>query len=435
MNILLKNTILLAFALWLCLPCVAQEGRSRFDFAQSYIGLSSQILPGFGSTQILADESDPDSKVKKRLPTTYQPRLDIGGMHFWGHVDMMASIPLYGAIRSSVDGVSYEISTGFSMNIRYYPLSVFQPTSFRLRPFGGVKWSDMHYRQKAAGQQKGIQWNKQILMLETGCAFERKRYLADFTLQWLPNHDYQYPISRQQKGKLEFPFLSYHIGVKYLFDFTAINNQAEVQSANAIWFQELEQKKKLNAFAIAIGISELLPVGHSEYKQRPDRQFLQNPGPMSVFPDIALSQYFHRPDAEIRLAFRPTGNKQEGYGFLHKSKRLSLSLEAYKFLFDYKGFVPFAGAGFGYNWLRLEEFDNGTQVQSAADSKFAPLFVIGWDIRPTRAEWMLIRSNIRWTPWLSMEVEGADLQYNDVEINFLQYVFFPGRFHLKFFGR
>lgn len=410
---------------------LAQQPRSSYDFAQSYIGFSSQIIPGFGSTQLLRDQADPLSIARQSLPTTFQPRLDIGGLHFWGHLDMMASLPLYGAIRTSVEDVTFEISTGFSMNIRYYPINLLKPTAFALRPFSGLKWSDMHYRQEVKGQQKGIQWNKQILMLETGCALVHNKYLADFTVQWLPNHNYDYPISRSQTGKLEFPFISFHVGVKYLFDFTAINKDAAVQQENAVWMEYLGKKRKLNSWSVAMGVSELLPVGKSSYKERPERQFLQNPGPMGLFPDIAVAKYFHQPDFELRLAFRPTGNKQEGYGFLQKAKRLSISLEAYKFLFDYHGFVPFAGGGFGLNRMSVSEFDDGTKVLEKKQTRYAPLLLIGWDIRPTRAEWMLIRSNIRWTPWLSMEIQGDRLQFNDVEINFLQYVLFPGRLLLK----
>jgi hypothetical protein len=168
-------------------------------------------------------------------------------------------------------------------------------------------------------------------------------------------------------------------------------------------------------------------VGFSSYKNIPERKFLQNPGPMHLFPEIGFTRYFFRPDLELRLAYRPVWNKQEGYGFIHKTFRHSVSMEAFKFLFDYKGFLPFAGIGFGYNHLQLREIDNGNVLTQKSEHKLAPLILVGWDIRPTRAEWMIIRSNIRWTPWLHMKINDKKLQFNDVEINFLQYVIYPGR--------
>lgn len=405
----------------------AQDSRNKYDFAQSYIGFSSQIIPGLGSAEILTDQSNPNSLQKRNLPYTYQPRLDIGGLHFWGHLDMMASIPLFGGYRFSYSDVDYHISTGFSMNVRYYPISILKPTAFGLRPFAGLKWSDMRYWQKVKNQERGIELNKQILMIETGCAIEHKKYMIDLTLQWLPANQYTYPVSRIQNGKLEFPSLSFKVGVKYLFDITAVNKKPEVINEVNQFQKYLTEKKKLNAWSIGIGISEVLPVGKSTYKSKADRSFLQNPGPMKIFPELGLTKYFHKADLEIRLAYRPIWNKQEGYGFIHKTQRHSISIETFKFLFDYKGFVPFAGLGYSFNHLNMAEYDRGTKVQDKSSVQFAPLLIIGWDIRPTRVEWMIIRSNIRWTPWLSMNIDGNKLQYNDVEINFLQYVVYPDR--------
>jgi outer membrane protein W len=422
-----NHLLLILFFKLFIINAIAQEKRNRYDFAQSYIGFSSQIIPGFGTTQILIDSTLTDRK----LPYTYQPRIDIGGLHFWGHLDMMASIPLFGGYRINYSNVDYHISTGFSMNIRYYPVNLLKPTRFGLRPFAGIKWSDMRYWQKVEGSERGIQLNKQIVMAETGCAVEHKKYLIDLTVQWMPFNRFSYPVSRTMQGNLKFPPLSFKVGVKYLFDITAVNKKPEVKNETDAYQKFLTEKKKLNSWSVGIGISEVLPVGVSSYKNIPERTFLQNPGPMHIFPEIGFTVYFFRTDLELRLAYRPVWNKQEGYGFIHKTFRHSVSLEAYKFLFDYKGFLPFAGLGFGYNNLHLQEIDNGNVVIQKNEQKLAPLILIGWDIRPTRVEWMIIRSNIRWTPWLSMEIGDTRLQFNDIEINFLQYVVYPGRIKAK----
>ncbi|MCG3167687.1 MAG: hypothetical protein POELPBGB_03481 [Bacteroidia bacterium] len=410
---------------------LAQKNRSKYDFAQSYVGFSSQIIPGIGSTEILIDQSNPNSLQKRNLPYTYQPRLDIGGLHFWGHLDMMASIPLFGGYRFSYSDVDYHISTGFSMNIRYYPINLIKPTKFGLRPFAGLKWSDMRYWQKVKNQEKGIELNKQIIMLETGCALEHKNYLIDLTIQWLSNNEYKYPVSRSMSGNLQFPALSFKVGVKYLFDITSVNKKEEIVKEVSDFKDFLLKKNKLNAWSVGIGVSEVLPVQKSSYKKRIDRSFLQNPGPMNIFPEVGITYYLFKPDLEFRVSYRPVWIKQEGYGFIHKTFRQSIAAEVFKFLFDYKGFLPFAGLGYGYNQLKLTEIDNDIKQTDIQTGKFAPLIMIGWDIRPTRVEWMIIRSNIRWTPWLSMEIGDTKLQFNDIEINFLQYVVYPGRIKAK----
>ena len=403
---------------------VAQDNeKSKFDFAKSYIGISSQLLPKLGTTEILSANGIEQIDI----PASFQPRLDIGGVHFWGHVDMMGSIPLFRNYNFRDSRVEIGGSTGFSMNIRYYPISLSRKTTFGLRPFVGLKWSELRYWQQVENQERGIELNKQILMLETGSGINIKDYMIDFTVQFLPNHDYSYPISRTVNGKLNYPWLSFKVGAKYLFDFTAINNKEEVKKEVDEFQRFLTDRKALDSWAIGFGFTEVVPVGVSEYKNTSERSFLQNPGPIRIAPEWHLGRYFYHHDWAIRIAGRHIKIYQEGYGFEHVLRRNSISLEAFKFLFDYKGFVPFIGAGYGYNTMELKEWDNGAKVSNHYDEKFASTFFIGWDIRPTRVEWMLIRSHIRWTPWLSTEVNGRELKFNDLEINFLEYVLYPTR--------
>ena len=412
------------FILFISIVTTAQEkDKDRFDFAKSYIGISSQFLPGIGTTQIVGN-----SGIEKvSLPPSFQPRLDIGGVHFWGHVDMMGSIPMFGNYSYNEDKVKIGGSTGFSMNIRYYPINLIDKTAFGFRPFVGIKWSELKYSQEVVGQEKGVELNKQILMLETGGGILIKNYLLDLTVQLLPYNKYQYPISRTQFGELEYPQLSFKVGLKYLFDFTAVNKKESVKIMVDDFQNYLTKNERLDSWMIGIGFTEVIPVDNSSYKETPDRQFLQNPGPIRIAPEWHIGRYFYKGDWGIRLAGRHVTIDQEGYGFYHELKRNSFTIEGYKFLFDYKGFVPFVGIGYGFNTLQLKEWDNGIEVASYNDNKMAPNIFIGWDIRPTRVEWMIIRSNIRWTPWLQLDTGNTEIKFNDLEINFFEYVFYPER--------
>lgn len=400
-----------------------KKERIRYDFANSYIGISSQFLPGTGTTEIIGNIG----VEKVDLPPSFQPRLDIGGVHFWGHLDMMGSIPILGNYSYNEDKVKIGGSTGFSMNIRYYPINLIEKTSFGFRPFVGIKWSELKYSQEVDGQEKGIELNKQIVMFETGGGILIKNYLLDLTLQYLPKHNYEYPISRTAFGELNYPWLSFKVGLKYLFDFTAVNKKESVKKITNSFHNYLTNNDKHNSWMIGIGFTEVIPVGHSNYKDAPERQFLQNPGPIRIAPEWHLGRYFYKGDWGIRLAGRHAKIEQEGYGFYHELKRNSFTIEGYKFLFDYKGFVPFVGIGYGFNTLQLREWDNKVKVAEFNDNKLAPTIFIGWDIRPTQVEWMIVRSNIRWTPWLSLATGSKEMKFNDLEINFFEYVFYPER--------
>ena len=96
--------------------------------------------------------------------------------------------------------------------------------------------------------------------------------------------------------------------------------------------------------------------------------------------------------------------------------------EAYKNLFDYLGFVPYLGITASVEDLRAEV--NGTEYQQ---TKGAVGLIFGWDIRVTNTGTSLLRTNLRWTPNLHLDVEGGEIMFDHLEFNFIQYVHFIGR--------
>jgi hypothetical protein len=99
-------------------------------------------------------------------------------------------------------------------------------------------------------------------------------------------------------------------------------------------------------------------------------------------------------------------------------------LEAYKNLFNWLGFVPFAGVTVSLEHLRAE-----VNNRLYRESKPALGFIFGWDIRVTKTGTNLLRTNLRWIPDLHLDIEGERLMFNHnhLEFNFIQYVHFIGR--------
>ena len=111
-----------------------------------------------------------------------------------------------------------------------------------------------------------------------------------------------------------------------------------------------------------------------------------------------------------------------GFDSQVRTRRHSLMLESYKFLFNWLGFVPFAGVTASAEHLMTEV--DGTRFEVV---KPAVGVIAGWDIRVTQTGTNLLRTNLRWTPGLHMDVEGEKMMFDQLELNFIQWVYFPGR--------
>ena len=127
-----------------------------------------------------------------------------------------------------------------------------------------------------------------------------------------------------------------------------------------------------------------------------------------------------------RVAWRTISDENHGYGASRAWRRHSFSLEAIKMLFNYHGFVPFVGPGISVNGLRYEQSE-AEATSSWSETVVTPELVFGWDIRPTKADWFILRTNLRWSPLLELEKAGVLTSFRAVEFNFIQLVIYPQR--------
>jgi hypothetical protein len=143
-----------------------------------------------------------------------------------------------------------------------------------------------------------------------------------------------------------------------------------------------------------------------------------------VFPEFALGYYWHKPDVQVNVVYRGNRSTQEAEDLSHTIRRRALTLEGYHFVGDYHGFATFVGLTAGVEWLQSSE--NGQT--NGTETLVRPGVVCGWDIRPNRIQSWYLRTNVRWAPGLTVATPDYRFSADQLEINFIQLVIFPGRF-------
>lgn len=399
---------------------ITQKDTAQHSFAQTYFGASTHFLMGGTTTYIdtlgVSHQTD--------LPTTFQPKLSIGGLHFWKRMDIYVSFSLPNVKWGTADGVEYKYSAGIETGARYYPFKIKHGT---ISPYIGMNWANFSYSQKAPGMETGTRINRNVLNLETGIAYRNKGFILEFNFQYMATNSFNYPTSRNSFGTLNFSPISVGISMKYALDFTASAGSSGARKFNRRLDSVLVVKKWNNAFHIGIGPSAAFGMAATGYNSK-FRPFLSDPLPVSLCPDFGIGYYFEKPALDIRISARAMFFNQAGYGFQQKLDRVSVALEVYKFLFNYKGFVPFVGAFASYEYLHLTEKDNEVTLTNQEAHLPGWGFVLGWDIRPNKSDWWVLRTNARFMPYVNMKVQDENYVISQWEFNFIQFVFYPQRF-------
>lgn len=395
----------------------AQQQRTQHNFAQTYLGIATQYYPAGGYTHVL----EKDGILSERsLPAGIEPRLQIGGLHFWQKADFYISIPIRNIMLSPERDLAQRYSTGIATGARYFPLPL---RDHSIRPFAGFNWSTPSYWQQLKDSAAGPVIRKNTILLEAGFIYTGRKYRQlDFSIQYMPYHLYRYPISRTEQADVKLPALSFKLGYRFVFDFTQGSNKEVLDK----FYQHLQNTKRLDGFTFAAGPSVAFLIKASDYMAQ-NRPFLQNPMPGGFYIDPSLGYYLHRADMEFRIGYKSIAHRQEAYDLQQTLKSRSVSLEAFKFLFDYKGFVPFVGAGISQNSIRYSETDRNIDRIEVHKDQLAPVVTCGWDIRPSQSEILVLRTNVRYTPALKLTVNERRMPLQQLEVNFIQLVIYPER--------
>lgn len=390
-----------------------EQDRTRHRFAQLLLGVDYRFMPGVHTqSAVLNGQLQPESFT---LPIQREGRLIIGGTHFWGRADFYVAFPVMRRDR-------HNFSSGVETGAKYYPWRIEQN---KVRPFVGLSLNTTGFKHQGGPNQIRF-----AVPLQAGISFFKNNHLLEAGLTYHYRNRFDYYISRTQEVPVRVQPLWLNISYKYMLDHTVGEEKAWLDGSTWQKTRRLAAEGKLNSFSLAIGPSSTWFTKPSDYNNT-QHPFLGNHKVRSGFFDFGIGYYFHRPDIHINLTYRNIDSEINAYGLQQRTNRKALTLEAYKYLFDFHGFVPFIGPAISRERLSVEEYDGDVQTASGSFEGFKPGITFGWDIRPNRIQAWLVRTNLRYFPNLNVQMPNAQaVSLDQIEFNFIQLVIYPQRFGL-----
>ena len=261
-------------------------------------------------------------------------------------------------------------------------------------------------------------------VLDLGLAYELPNAYLTLEFGRVLNPEFDTYLSRSTVGTDKYPANLLMLGINYSIETT--NPAATEASRKASQFFSSSNSRGI---FLAAGPSSSFPTQSSAYVSNL-RPYLDDRSFPIIFPDLAIGYHFTKWDIVTAASFRTFTQRRSAYDYEHSIGRQSLNFEVYKFLIDYHGFVPYLGAGVSSEQLSLSQNDNGTSFGPSTASTFSPNIVFGWDIRPSvKGDWWVLRTNLRYYPTLSVDLDGHALSLQHLEFNFIQFVMYPQRLH------
>ena len=392
----------------------AQDFKHRYKFAKAYFGLDANFVPGYGGSTFIDAQGDLKTFDRQGFAV---PAVNIGATHFWGHADFyvsIATVPLGGKDQPVETKTRFGAFTG----LRIYP---WKSGVGNVRPYIGYKFSPMRYRQWSL-EEGSFQRTSVRGVLDVGLAYQSKGGYFYLGYNRLFNDEVEVAISREESTATSFPSGFFTLGANWAIETTYNSDIKGIDHFN----ETFDDAPRFGWF-LSVGPSSAFPLQKSDYFTG-DRAFLDDLAMSNIFLDVAAGFHFLPFDANVALAYRPIVQERSAGNFKQTMRRTSLTLETYKFLGDYHGFVPFIGVGLGYERMRLTETDEQVDITDVRQSAVSPILVFGWDIRPARkGDAWLLRTNLRYTPLLEFEYDNRSISLQQLEFNFIQLVVFPAR--------
>lgn len=379
------------------------------------VGYDMEITPSTGYSYF---RNSSNQLEKISIGNDVVPVISITGMHFWGHAEFFTSFSLD---RDKNDNAYSSFHRFGSTGGKYFPIRVKEK---RLVPFVGMSLSSFSYQQGNGPKIRRLDYP-----ILTGLTYNFKRGAFEMGSNFHFQTNYDYYISKTEVQKFKIPMFSFFVDFKYFFDFSVTSMEKEKSGKLKEQLNQLKEDKALNSWFLAYGPSYSFFTGESTYNSK-KRPYLDDYAISNFYHDVAFGYYFFKPDLNFVFSYRAFETELSGYDVKQILNRISFSIEAYKFLMDYHGFVPFVGGILSFEDVQVREYDSGILAFDEEIKGLFPAFIFGWDIRPTRADWWSIRSNIRYFPFNKRDVEsGLTINWSQVELNFLQLVLFPNRIY------
>ena len=396
------------------------EKQSRHRFAQLNFGVDYQFTGGGQSVFLNPD----NSRTTLNLEPFHYPRLVIGGTHFWGHADFYIAFSLHNPTQGSRE-FEAQYFTGVETAFKYYPWRI---RHAKIRPYMGIMLAPYTYRQNndQLSFPEGPELNVNSWPLMTGLTLNLKNQLIEAGISWHYNNQHDYYLSRTQIAQISTPPLAFNFSYRLMLE-TTLSAEKDWESGRTEKVTRyMSEKGLLNGIFVGAGVSSMFWSQSSSHNElvHPYISGYEN----SSFLDLALGYYLQKPDMNLTLNYRGMAAGTAAYGVEQQLSRRSLGLEVTKYLFDYHGFVPFIGPVGSLEFLEFQEDIGGQNSIDRQQEKTALGLTFGWDIRPNDLQFFILRTNLRWYPWLDMAVApGQQVPFGGLEFNFIQLIIYPGR--------
>jgi hypothetical protein len=398
-----------------------EGGQTRHRFAQLTLGGDLLYTPAAGQLSYLGE----DEGVEATFPATLTPRLMVGGTHFWGHVDFYVAFSLLNLLPEAV-GPGAELSRhpGIETGLKLYPWRIERD---RVVPFVGAALGTPRLQLTQDGA-KGASQGSDLVVFNGGLTYQRGNLILEAGARYAPHAKENYALSRDQFSSFTLPRWSSYLSARWTLETTLSAEEPYQDGRIEAQKQRMLANGQLSGWSVAVGPSSSFVLGakRSTYNDG-ERAFLANHSGSGVFPDFGLGYYHYPWDAHVNLAYRSYRSRVSAYDFEQTVRRRALTLEAYKFLGDYHGFVPFIGPAVSLEQWTLKDQDGGATVYEQREEHVLPAITFGWDIRPTETQSLILRTNLRYTPFRLHTPDEGFLFMHQLEFNFIQVVIYPGR--------
>lgn len=385
-------------------------------FAWTTLGVDFLSLGGGTNTRL-----DQGNLVAGSFGRTTYPRLTIGGIHFWGHADFYVTFPLGSlALENQREPLTVAYRQGIETGARVYPWKL-QPG--KLRPFLGASRRLLSYRQSGNDAADGVApyYQRFITPVQLGVTYASPRYLLSLSAYYQRKQEARYFVSPTQTGGVTFDPLSFNVSFSWYWDTDrAYRTPTATRNLNAL-YHVLQKENLLSAWYWGVGPSSALQISRSPYFEK-NFPFLADDFTGGFAPDITFGRFFNKAELHVGVSYRTYADRVRGFDADIRMRRHSFMIEAFKNIFDWLGFVPYAGITGSLENLRTEV--NG---ELFTETKPAVGFIFGWDIRVTKTGTNVLRTNLRYVPRLHAQVQGEHVMYDHLEFNFIQWVQYIGR--------
>lgn len=381
-------------------------GKTRHRFAQLNVGVDVGVNPG-ANTQSWSNQ--PGGWERSALPNQMMGRLIIGGTHFWGHADFFIAFPVY---QLQKQGYRERVETGF----RFFPLAIENKT---FRPYLGISHRVMSFSAGEGGTDFAHR-----LPLSAGLYYNRGGHLFEAGLSYTHRNSIEYAFSPIQVLQAQMPTLGLRIGYKWMLE-TTLSAEKDWQNGRTQRLTDtLGKLGSLDGFTFGIGPS----VGFFLADAKGLEAGLPQHRISNIYPELMAGYYWNQADIQASVVYRGYRSTTAAYGLEQQLRRRAITLEAYKFLGDYHGFVPFVGPALSYESWSAETKVNGAMVAEGEFQGVKPGLTFGWDIRPNRLQFFYLRTALRWFPNMKLQQNnGVSFSLDQLEVNFIQLVILPGR--------